>query len=56
MGHRLGGGDGADSRNGQGRKTVLAGAGQVRLEVPRDRQAGFDPQLIARHQLRFPGL
>jgi putative transposase len=24
--------------------------------VPRDRQAGFDPRLIAKYQRRFPGV
>ena len=28
---------------------------QAELEVPRDRQASFDPQLIAKYQRRFPG-
>lgn len=27
----------------------------MELEIPRDRQATFDPQLIAKYQLRFPG-
>ena len=29
--------------------------GKLELEVPRDRQASFDPQLIAKYQRRFPG-
>ena len=29
--------------------------GKIELEVPRDRQASFDPQLIAKYQRRFPG-
>ena len=29
--------------------------GRCELEVPRDRQATFDPQLIAKYQRRFPG-
>jgi transposase-like protein len=28
---------------------------QIELEVPRDRQARFDLQLIAKYQRRFPG-
>src|SRR5438045_3609651 len=28
---------------------------KIELEVPRDRQASFDPQLIAKYQRRFPG-
>ena len=55
MGHHLTGSDGANSRNGYGRKTVLTETGQIQLEVPRDRQSSFDPQLIAKYQRRFPG-
>ncbi len=29
--------------------------GKLELEIPRDRQASFDPQLIAKYQRRFPG-
>ncbi|CAJ0855862.1 hypothetical protein AMST5_00871 [freshwater sediment metagenome] len=28
---------------------------RIELEIPRDRQSGFDPQLIAKYQPRFPG-
>lgn len=39
-----------NSRNGYGRKTVLTGTGSLELEIPRDRRASFDPQLIAKYQ------
>jgi putative transposase len=55
MDHHLTGSDGANSRNGYGKKTVLTDTGRIELEVPRDRQASFDPQLIAKYQRRFPG-
>src|SRR4051795_6693452 len=56
MDHHLSGEEGAgNSRNGYGRKSVLADTGKIELEVPRDRQASFDPQLIAKYQRRFPG-
>ena len=56
MDHHLTGDGGAgNSRNGYGRKSVLTDTGQIELEVPRDRQASFDPQLIAKYQRRFPG-
>jgi hypothetical protein len=42
-------------RNGYRKKTVLTDTGRIELSVPRDRQASFDPQLIARYQRRFPG-
>ncbi|HEY8502079.1 MAG TPA: IS256 family transposase [Solirubrobacterales bacterium] len=55
MDHHLTGDGGAgNSRNGYGRKSVLTDTGQIELEVPRDRQASFDPQLIATYQRRFP--
>jgi putative transposase len=56
--HHLDGGepDGrANGRNGYGAKTVLTGTGKLALQVPRDRLATFDPQLIAKYQRRFPG-
>ncbi|QCI63626.1 IS256 family transposase [Phreatobacter stygius] len=56
MDHHLDGADeGGNSRNGYGRKTVVTDSGMLSLEVPRDRQASFDPQLIAKYQRRFPG-
>lgn len=34
---------------------MITDIGHIELEVPRDRQARFDPQLIAKYQRRFPG-
>src|ERR687894_910910 len=56
--HHLEGGepDGrANGRDGYGAKSVLTGTGKLELQVPRDRLATFDPQLIAKYQRRFPG-
>src|SRR6201990_3469379 len=55
MDHHLAGEEPGNRRNGYGRKTVITDTGQIELEVPRDRQARFDPQLIAKYQRRFPG-
>ena len=56
MDHHLGQEDQTDNnRNGYGRKTVMTDTGKLVIEVPRDRQASFDPQLIAKYQRRFPG-
>ena len=41
-------------RKGYGGKTVLTGTGKLDLQVPRDRLASFDPQLIAKYQRCFP--
>jgi putative transposase len=48
-------GEPGNSRNGYGRKTVTTDTGRIVLDIPRDRQASFDPQLIAKYQRRFPG-
>ena len=56
MDHHLAGENGAgNGRNGYGRKTVTTDSGKFDLAIPRDRQASFDPQLIAKYQRRFPG-
>ena len=55
MDHHLAGEEPSNRRNGYGKKTVITDTGQIELEVPRDRQARFDPQLIAKYQRRFPG-
>jgi putative transposase len=48
-------GEDGNVRNGYGRKTVTTDTGRIEIEVPRDRQSSFDPQLIAKYQRRFPG-
>src|ERR1700758_5537679 len=55
MDHHLAGEEPGNRRNGYGKKTVLTETGKIALEVPRDRQSSFDPQLIAKYQRRFPG-
>src|ERR1044071_822257 len=55
MDHHLAGEEPGNRRNGYAKKTVLTDTGRIELSVPRDRQASFDPQLIARYQRRFPG-
>ena len=56
MDHHLAGEGGvSNSRNGYGRKSVITDTGKIELEVPRDRQSTFDPQLLAKYQRRFPG-
>jgi putative transposase len=48
------GGGPRNHRNGHSRKTVLTGTGKLELQVPRDRQSSFEPQLIAKYRRRFP--
>lgn len=42
-------------RNGSSGKTVLTDDGPLRIEIPRDRQGSFEPQLIGKHERRFAG-
>jgi putative transposase len=42
-------------RNGYSKKAVLTDTGKLDLDIPRDRRGGFEPQLIAKYQRRFPG-
>ena len=53
--HLAGDGGAANSRNGYGRKSVVTDTGRIALDVPRDRLASFDPQIIAKYKRRFPG-
>ncbi|WP_284271939.1 transposase, partial [Mycoavidus cysteinexigens] len=36
-------------KNGSSKKTVLASQDKIELNIPRDREGNFDPQLIAKH-------
>jgi len=54
--HDPAGRDGGNSRNGKRGKSVLTEAGPVSVEVPRDRQGSFDPQLVKKRQRRLTGL
>jgi putative transposase len=55
MDHHLATGEAGNSRNGYGKKTVTTETSRLELDIPRDRQSTFDPQLIAKYQRRFPG-
>ena len=44
----------ANSRNGRRAKTVVTdNCGEVEIEVPRDREGSFEPQLVAKRQRRL---
>ena len=45
-----------NTRNGIGKKIVKGDLGQVELDIPRDRQGEFEPQIIKKHQRRLAGL
>ena len=39
-----------DSRNGYSPKTVVSSVGEIDLDIPRDRKAEFEPQIVQKHQ------
>jgi len=54
--HDPAGRDGGNSRNGKRLKTVLTEIGPVDIEVPRDRDASFAPQIVRKRQRRLEGV
>ena len=45
-----------NSRNGTSPKTLQGKRGQLQIDVPRDRNSQFEPQLIRKGQTRFDGM
>ena len=39
-----------DSRNGYSKKTVTSSAGEITLDIPRDRKGEFEPQIVKKNQ------
>jgi len=54
--HSSSGNNSGNSRNGSTPKVLKCKRGQVEIEVPRDRNAEFEPQLVKKNQTRFDGL
>ena len=54
--HDPAGRNGGNSRNGYREKTVITEAGPVELSVPRDRDASFEPVIVAKRQRRLTGI
>ena len=50
------GNNSGNSRNGSTPKIVKGKRGQLEIEVPRDRNGDFEPQLVKKNQKRFDGL
>ena len=40
-------------RNGKSSKKVITSNGEIEIEIPRDRNGEFEPQIIKKHQKRF---
>jgi len=53
--HDVAGDNSGNSRNGKSKKTITGKRGSVEVEVPRDRNAEFEPQLVKKGQRRFDG-
>jgi transposase-like protein len=54
--HEPAGRNGGNSRNGTRSKTVLTEIGPVEIEVPRDRDGSFEPQIVRKRQRRLDGI
>ena len=54
--HAVEGNNTGNSRNGSRSKTVLTDVGPVEIEVPRDREGSFDPQIVKKRQRRLVGV
>ncbi|QSE77699.1 IS256 family transposase [Rhodococcus koreensis] len=54
--HHVSGRNGENSRNGRRTKTVLTEIGPVQIQVPRDTDASFDPQIVKKRQRRLTGV
>ncbi|ATI47963.1 IS256 family transposase [Vibrio parahaemolyticus] len=46
----------SNSRNGYSAKSIITDDGEVDIDVPRDREASFEPQLVRKHQTRFQSM
>jgi putative transposase len=53
--HEVAGYGSGNSRNGKSQKTLKGEAGEMMIEVPRDRNGTFEPKIIEKHQTRFEG-
>jgi putative transposase len=53
--HDSAGDNSGNSRNGKSRKTLKGDFGELPIEVPRDRDSSFEPQIVPKGQTRFDG-
>jgi len=47
--------DDENRRNGSSKKRVISDAGELAIEIPRDRASEFDPSIIPKNERRLPG-
>ena len=48
--------DFTNSRNGYSSKTLITDDGQFQVDVPRDRDSSFEPQIVKKHQTRLTSM
>ena len=53
--HKRHGNADGNTRNGTSQKTMKGEQGQIEIDVPRDRQGTFEPQLVTKGQTRLEG-
>jgi putative transposase len=53
--HDAAGDNSGNSRNGKSQKTLKGDFGNLPIDVPRDRDASFEPQIVPKGQTRFDG-
>jgi putative transposase len=53
--HDPAGHNSGNSRNGTSKKKLKGDFGEIELETPRDRNASFEPKIVAKGQTRFKG-
>jgi len=53
--HSQAGNNTGNSRNGKGRKVLKGDLGEIPVDIPRDRNGTYEPQLIKKRQTRFDG-
>lgn len=46
----------SNARNGSTTKTLKTDQGNLQIQIPRDRESTFEPQLVKKHQTRIPAL
>lgn len=54
--HNIVGNNSGNSRNGYGKKTIKTELGETEIQVPRDRNGEFEPQVIEKRQTRSDDL
>ena len=54
--HSVKGNNSGNSRNGYSKKSIKTNYGVTKLDIPRDRNGQFEPQIIKKHQLMANGI